>query len=78
MDVAVTDRRGQHARLEESAGAVERHDHAAGKGCGAAGLVVDDVAVAVGDDLIARLADRADGELVRHRAARNVERGLVT
>lgn len=54
--------------VEEPVLAGEGADHDAREGGGAAGLVMDDVAVGVGDDFVARLGLGADGGLVGHGA----------
>jgi hypothetical protein len=62
--------------VEEAAGAGGGADHDAGKGGGCAGLVVDDVAVDVADDLITGLGVGADGGLVGHGAGRDEAGGF--
>ena len=63
--------------VEQSTRAVLGIDHAS-RECGrSAGLVVDDVTLAMGDQLLSGFTDRTDGQLVCHGAARGEEGGLL-
>ena len=70
--------RARHVRcVEEPAIAPHRAHHGARERRRRAGLVVDDVAFLVRNDLVARAARHADRQLVGHGAARHVDRSLL-
>ncbi len=66
MDISMSDRGRDLFRVEEPAGSIDSVNHAARQGSRPAGLVVDDVVVVMGDDLVAAFTHRSNRQLIRH------------